>query len=504
MSRDDKQLVFAGFMVGLPVVAWLSTAAWRYGIDRPVARGLARVAKLTPRDDFLIGALVLGLVAGFFAADWFVRRFDPQFGGAAFNRFIRGTRMISQRSLRRQTTESGKAQVLVADTPIPTWLETLHLLIAGATGTGKTVGIAQIVETILRRGDRAIIVDPNGAFLSRFYFPGDVVLNPFDKRSEAWSIFNELRDEYDFKRYALSVVPEGLTDDAEEWNGYARLLFQAATRKMAGLRNTDIFTLIKILTADSEESLKEFLADTEAEGLFVGAKEALSSARFILAKYLDPHRYLRDAGTFSIRRWLEDEGGGNLYVTWREDMLEALKPLVSTWVDILCTSILSLPESPDRRLWMVVDELDSLQKLPSLEDALTKGRKHGLRIVAGIQSTAQLERTNGEKDATVLRSCFRNILVLGGGRSDNKTAEDLSRNLGEDEVERETQGETANDRGGSRSRSKRIERERVVMPSEIQSLPALTGYLAFAGDLPIARVELVPRQYPLRHPAIIE
>ena len=126
--------------------------------------------------------------------------------------------MISQRSLRRQTTESGKPQVLVADTPIPTWLETLHLLIAGATGTGKTVGIAQIVETILRRGDRAIIVDPNGAFLSRFYFPGDVVLNPFDRRSEAWSIFNELRDEYDFKRYALSVVPEGLTDDAEEWN----------------------------------------------------------------------------------------------------------------------------------------------------------------------------------------------------------------------------------------------------------------------------------------------
>jgi len=504
MTRDDKHLVFAGFLVVLPVVAWLSMAAWRYGIDRPVAHGLARIAKLTPRDDFLMGALVLGLVVGFFLADWLVRRFDTQFGGAAFKRFLRGTRMISQRSLRKLTAESGKPQVLVAGTPIPTWLETLHLLVAGATGTGKTVGIAQIIETLLRRGDRAIIVDPNGAFLSRFYFPGDVVLNPFDKRSEAWSIFNELRDEYDFKRYALSVVPEGLTDEAEEWNGYARLLFQAATRKMAQRGNTTVVHLIKLLTAESEDTLKEFLADTEAEGLFVGAKEALSSARFILAKYLDPHRYLKEGGAFSIRRWLEDESGGNLYITWREDMLEALKPLVSTWVDILCTSILSLPESPDRRLWTVIDELDSLQKLPSLEDALTKGRKHGLRIVAGIQSTAQLERTNGEKDATVLRSCFRNILVLGGGRSDSKTAEDLSKSLGEHEVERETQGESSNDRGGSRSRTTRIERERVVMPSEIQSLPELTGYLGFAGDLPIARVELVPRHYPMRHPAIVE
>jgi len=48
---------------------------------------------------------------------------------------------------------------------------------------------------------------------------------------------------------------------------------------------------------------------------------------------------------------------------------------------------------PEPPLRMVIDELDSLQKLPSLEDSLTKGRKHGLRIVAGIQSTAQLERT---------------------------------------------------------------------------------------------------------------
>jgi len=49
--------------------------------------------------------------------------------------------MISHRSLQQRTDESGKAQVLVADTPIPTWLETLHLLVAGATGTGKTVAL---------------------------------------------------------------------------------------------------------------------------------------------------------------------------------------------------------------------------------------------------------------------------------------------------------------------------------------------------------------------------
>jgi len=503
MTREDKALVFATSLAVLPAASWLGTAEVRYGLESPYARSVVRVAKHTPRDKWLIGSLIAGAGGGLLFAAYAVRRFDTQFGGAGFKRFLRGTQMTSHRSLRLATRDTSAEQVLVADTPMPTELENLHLLLAGATGTGKTVALAQLLESVLRRGDRLIIVDPNGGFLSRFFLPGDIVLNPFDSRSQSWSIFNELHDEYDFKRYALSVVPKGITDEAEEWNGYARLLFQAATKKMAGIGNTDIFSLIKLLTSESDESLKEFLSDTEAEGLFVGAKEALSSARFILAKYLDPHQYLKPDGHFSIRKWLAD-GSGNLYITWREDMLEALKPLVSTWVDILCTSILSLPESSDRRVWMIIDELDSLQKLPSLEDAATKGRKHGLRIVAGIQSTAQLERTNGEKDATVLRSCFRSILVLAGGRSDSKTAEDLSRSLGEHEVERETHGETVNLRGGSRSRNTRIERERVVMASEIQALPALTGYLAFAGDLPIARVTLTPRDYPMRHPAIVE
>src|SRR5574341_1544736 len=152
MTRDDRSFVFVAAMLCLPVVAWLSVAAWRYGVERPIGRGLLRIAKLTPHDDLLIGALVLGSLAGFLLADWIVRRYDTQFGGASFKRFLRGTRMISHGSLQQRTQESGKAQVLVADTPIPTWLETLHLLVAGATGTGKTVALGQIIETILKRG----------------------------------------------------------------------------------------------------------------------------------------------------------------------------------------------------------------------------------------------------------------------------------------------------------------------------------------------------------------
>jgi len=83
MTRDERSLVFVAAMLGMPLVAWLSVAAWRYGLERPVARGLLKVAKLTPHDDFLIGALVIGALAGFVLADWIIRRYDTQFGGAS-------------------------------------------------------------------------------------------------------------------------------------------------------------------------------------------------------------------------------------------------------------------------------------------------------------------------------------------------------------------------------------------------------------------------------------
>jgi len=47
-------------------------------------------------------------------------------------------------------------------------------------------------------------------------------------------------------------------------------------------------------------------------------------------------------------------------------------------------------------------------------------------------------------------------------------------------------------------------RERVVMPSEIASLPDLKGYIAFAGAYDVARIELTPLNFLNRLPTFIE
>ena len=386
---------------------------------------------------------------------------------------------------------------------MPTAVETLHLLVGGSTGSGKSVLIREMAYSALLRGDRIVVADPNGDMVAKFYRAGDVILNPYDSRGLGWTFFNEIRAEYDFKRFALSLVPRGQTKEEEEWCAYARLLLRETARKLSLIGRSSVAELFQWTTIATPNDLQAFLAGTAAESLFVGADKALASARFVLSAKLPEHLSM-PAGDFSLRSWLADPKAGNLFITWREDMAEALKPLISAWVDVLCTSILSLGEDRDRRIWMFLDELASLEKLPSLEDAATKGRKAGLRIVAGLQSTAQLERIYGREEAQTLRSCFRSLVVLGGAKTDPKTCEDMSQSLGEHEVEREGFSKTRGEKGDSTSSQLQRARERVVLASEVASLPDLTGYLAFAGDYPIAKVKLDIVRFRNRAPAFEE
>jgi hypothetical protein len=63
--------------------------------------------------------------------------------------------------------------------------EANHFKFMGTTGTGKSTVMRELLHAALWRGDRAVIADPDGGYLSRFYDPrrGDVILNPFDARS---------------------------------------------------------------------------------------------------------------------------------------------------------------------------------------------------------------------------------------------------------------------------------------------------------------------------------
>lgn len=502
MHPDDKRQMVGWIVVISPILGWLFAVKSNYSLAKPAIKSLWFLVKDTPHRPVLWLGLGGGLAVGLFLAWLLNMTGDKAFGGAKFRRRLRGTVMVEPTKLARMTKEKVE-QISVAGLPMPTKVESLHTLIAGSTGAGKTVLIREMFFSAKLRGDRVIAFDPNGELFSKFGREGDVLLNPYDARTKGWSFFNEIRNDYDFKRYTLSIIPKSKDAGAEEWRGYARLLFQETARKLAMMDSPSIEELFRWTTIAEPKDLKKFLAGTAAESMFVGADKALASARFVLSEFLPEHLTM-PPGSFSLRQWLENPKGGDLYITWREDQAPALKPLISAWADVLCTSILSLPESRDRRIWMFMDELASLYKLPTLMDALTKGRKHGLRIVAGLQTVAQLNLIYGDDEAQALRASFRSLAVLGGAHTDPETCEEMSKSLGEHEVVRDNFSKSRNSKGTNRTMSLQNVRERVVMPTEISGLPDLNAYVAFAGNHPIARVAMDIMQFKTRLPSYVE
>lgn len=145
----------------------------------------------------------------------------------------------------------------------------------------------------------------------------------------------------------------------------------------------------------------------------------------------------------------------------------------------------------DQRLWFVVDELDALGQIDGLKDALARLRKFGGRCVLGFQSIAQVSSTYGSGPAqTLVENCGNTLILRCAGSEHGGTSQFASRLIGEREVVRR-QTSRGRDRDGWLSKrgsrrstnvSEQCVMEIAVMPSELEQLPDLTGYLKTASS----------------------
>jgi type IV secretory pathway TraG/TraD family ATPase VirD4 len=103
----------------------------------------------------------------------------------------------------------------------------------------------------------------------------------------------------------------------------------------------------------------------------------------------------------------------------------------------------------------------------------------------------------GQNDAQTIVSMCQNTLTLRV--PDFQTADYISKNLGSQEIyERDENLSYGSDssRDGVTITTKRGERE-LVMASEVQGLPDMTGYLRLAGRNDIMRVKFSYKNYPI-------
>jgi type IV secretory pathway TraG/TraD family ATPase VirD4 len=400
---------------------------------------------------------------------------------------------------RLQLTTKSPPGLTLAGQPIPPADETKHFKLIGTTGTGKSTAIRELLSHVLARGDRAVIADPDGAFIERYYQPnrGDLILNPFDSRAARWDLFAEIVQSQDADQLARSLIPDYDGPD-RNWRTYARTLLTAILRQLHRLKQHDLTQLYWLLLIAPAQELRGLLENTPANPFFAeDIGKFLGSVRSVAGAHLAALEHLAGQTSgelISVRRWIR-EGKGVLFLPFRASEIATLRQAVSTWIRVAIFETLDLGRA-DQRLWFVVDELDALGAIDGLKDALARLRKAGGRCILGLQSIAQVRGTYGDAEAqTIVENCGNTLILRCSASERGGTAEFASRLIGKREIIRNLDAQSRPTRWGGlfhevNTASRQHTTEDAVMASEIEQLPDLAGFLKLASQPEWLRVTL--------------
>jgi type IV secretory pathway TraG/TraD family ATPase VirD4 len=382
--------------------------------------------------------------------------------------------------------------------------ETKHFKLIGTTGTGKSTAIRELLRGALSRGDRAVIADPDGGYVSNFFDAArdDVILNPFDERSVKWDLFTEIREPYDVEQLASALIPAGEDASGREWRGYARTFFTAVVRRCRA-DSRDLAELWRLLTVASGDELRPIVAGTPAQpflepdnGKMFGSLRSVVGSAIAALEYIQTQH----GAAFSVKEWVRS-GRGVLFVPYQAGQIAALRSVIAAWLRLAIFEAMSGKEG-DQRLWFIVDELDALGTIDGLKDALARLRKFGGRCVLGFQSIAQVSSTYGAGEAqTIVENCSNTLILRCSGSEHGGTSRFASNLIGEREIVRAEYSRGQSHAGffskGTHNNvsdnvSYRHVREPAVLASEIEQLPDLAGFLKLASSPSWLRVVLTP------------
>jgi type IV secretory pathway TraG/TraD family ATPase VirD4 len=377
----------------------------------------------------------------------------------------------------------------LAKVPYPLRAEYEHTLVVGGTGSGKSVAIHGLIDTIKQRGDCGIIYDPEGEYIRAHYREGiDLIFNPFDVRSVAWSPYMDLQDLSHWQSSAVDLFPDPKTGDpywalaTRTIYAYTGWLLGTKMRTREG-RNPTIDELLALLVGPHDKLYEHLKHTPAANTLGEKAGPRADSLRSVLITGAERLSHLLGTGeNFSIRNWINDpKQNGFLFLSAPEDLAATIKPILAHLSSLTITALLSRDlEQSKKTTWIILDEFTSLGKMDALADSPARLRKFGGCMVIGMQQVSQIEEIYGEPKARSIIGQLRNKLILAC--NDPRTGEFMSDLIGKREVRRieETTSYGANNIRDGVGLAPKDSVEPIAMPEQIQKLATRTGYILFS------------------------
>jgi hypothetical protein len=156
-------------------------------------------------------------------------------------------------------------------------------------------------------------------------------------------------------------------------------------------------------------------------------------------------------------------------------------------------------------VWVFLDELPTLNKLPKLPEALALARKPNVRLVVGFQGRAQLEARYGTESEAMLSQPATKVFLR---TSEPRAAEWISKALGEIEFERLRESVNYDKfkllplyRRKGHGYSLDRQTKPLVLASEITGLSNLTAYLKSENF--VIRFQFKPKSPQTKQPALL-
>ncbi|EPJ7322709.1 type IV conjugative transfer system coupling protein TraD [Enterobacter asburiae] len=457
------------------------------------------------------GASGLFSMVVFIAVTWFIANIGSK---ESEDEYLSGMQLTDKpaevNKLLRQNGEL--SDLRVADLHMVKRAEVMNFLMHGTINVGKSTIIRWLLDYIRKRGDRAIIYDSGCTFTETHYNPStDFILNAHDERCANWQMWGECIDAVDYDNLAASLIPvEGESDPF--WVSSSRTICADLAIRMSVDPDRSIEKFLKTLLSLSMKSLREYLVNTPSANLVEEKIEKTAiSIRSVVTNYAKALRFLQglDDGTkppFTIREWMTQERYDNswLFISTQARHRKSVRPLISLWVSLATLLLQSMGENSERRVWFILDEAPSLQRIPELAETLAEARKFGGCFVLGMQNMAQLVHVYGRELA---KSIFDLMNTRMYGRSPSaemaKVVEEELGNQRKRKIREQNSYGLDQVRDGV-SLGKDEVNNPIVDYEQIMRLPNLNFYVRLPGEYPVVRLKLKYRPFKKRHAGLIE
>jgi hypothetical protein len=361
---------------------------------------------LTGRFDS-VAVLSLALAAGL---TWLIGKGRPD------TRIIAGRVLYQGRKARRELMRHAKEKCQVSGQglklhPDFDWYlsldqETRHVLIQGSVGGGKTQILLALLEAAIARSDKLIIYDNKLDFTAQLPDPV-TLLAPWDQRSFAWDIAKDCSNGQDARELSARLIPEG---HDPMWHAAARMILTAVICKLQAeqpkswtwadlyrLACGDQEALLAIVTRYQPEAVNILAGESKTtDGILINLSASLAIVADLAQAWGDAPPNKR----FSFAEWIKDPNPKSKVIVMQGNgrYSELTKGYVQGVIAMLAGRINSseVGESKERRVWLILDEVPQLGKIPGLSSILEVGRSKGIRVVLGTQDLAQLQELYGQ------------------------------------------------------------------------------------------------------------